>query len=146
MFGRMMNETLGKVHFWVTLVSFNCVFIPLFLAGAAGNMRRVYNPMQYDFLKHLAGIHQFATIATIVLLIGQVPFIVNFFWSLFAGKRATDNPWKANTLEWATASPPPHGNFEKVPTVYRDPYEYSLPGLSDDYLPQYAPAPAPRGV
>ena len=146
MFGRMMNETLGKIHFWITLVAFNCVFIPLFLAGAAGNMRRVYNPMQYDFLKHLAPIHRFATIATIVLLIGQIPFIINFFWSLFAGQPATDNPWKANTLEWATSSPPPHGNFEHVPTVYRDPYEYSLPGMTEDYLPQYAPAPAPRGV
>jgi cytochrome c oxidase subunit 1 len=146
MFGRMMNETLGKIHFWITFVSFNGVFIPLFLAGAAGNMRRVYNPMQYDFLKHLAGIHEFATIAAIVLLLGQIPFVVNFFWSLFAGAPATDNPWKANTLEWATASPPPHGNFEKVPTVYRDPYEYSLPGMREDYLPQYAPAPAPRGV
>jgi len=146
MFGRMMNETLGKIHFWITLVGFNCVFIPLFLAGAAGNMRRVYNPMQYDFLKHLSGIHQFATIATVVLLIGQVPFVINFFWSLFAGQPATDNPWRANTLEWATSSPPPHGNFEKVPTVYRDPYEYSLPGMTQDFLPQYAPAPAPRGV
>jgi cytochrome c oxidase subunit 1 len=146
MFGRMMNETLGKIHFWITLVSFNCVFIPLFLAGAAGNMRRVYNPMQYDFLKHLAPIHQFATIAAIVLLIGQIPFIINFFWSLFAGQPAPANPWKANTLEWATSSPPPHGNFEHVPTVYRDPYEYSLPGMAEDYLPQYAPAPAPRGV
>jgi cytochrome c oxidase subunit 1 len=146
MFGRMMNETLGRIHFWITLVAFNCVFIPLFLAGAAGNMRRVYNPMQYDFLKPLAGIHEFATIATVVLLIGQIPFIINFFWSLFAGQAATDNPWKANTLEWATSSPPPHGNFEKVPTVYRDPYDYSLPGMTQDYLPQYAPAPGPRGV
>ncbi|HUI26027.1 MAG TPA: cbb3-type cytochrome c oxidase subunit I [Candidatus Kryptonia bacterium] len=146
MFGRMMNETLGKIHFWITLASFNCVFIPLFFAGVAGNMRRVYNPMQYDFLKHLEPIHQFATIAAIVLMAGQLPFVVNFFWSMFAGERAPDNPWHANTLEWATASPPPHGNFAFVPTVYRDPYEYSKPGESDDWLPQYAPATATRGV
>jgi cytochrome c oxidase subunit 1 len=146
MFGRMMNEPLGKIHFWITFVAFNCVFIPLFFAGAAGNMRRVYNPVQYDFLKHLAGIHQFATYATVVLLVGQIPFIVNFFWSMFAGKPATDNPWHANTLEWMTSSPPPHGNFAKVPTVYRDPYEYSVPGMTEDYLPQSLPAPAPRGV
>ena len=139
MFGRMLNETLGKIHFWITVVAFNGVFIPLFLAGAAGNMRRVYNPMQYDFLKHLAPIHQFATVATIVLLIGQIPFIINFFWSMFAGAKASDNPWNANTLEWATTSPPPHGNFEHVPTVYRDPYEYSPPGAAKDWVPQYAP-------
>ena len=140
-FGRMMNETLGKIHFFVTVISFNCVFVPLFLAGAAGNMRRVYNPMQYDFLKHLAPIHQFATIATIVLLLGQIPFIINFFWSMFKGAKAPDNPWQANTLEWATSSPPPHGNFEHVPTVYRDPYEYSVPGAAQDFVPQYVPAP-----
>jgi cytochrome c oxidase subunit I len=142
MFGRMLNDTLGKIHFWITVVSFNCVFIPLFLCGIAGNMRRVYNPMQYDFLKHLAPLHQFATIATIVLLLGQIPFAVNFFWSMFAGAPAGDNPWKANTLEWATTSPPPHGNFAQVPTVYRDPYEYSAPGAREDWLPQYVPQPS----
>ncbi|MFI5365231.1 MAG: cbb3-type cytochrome c oxidase subunit I [Candidatus Binatia bacterium] len=142
MFGRMLNDTLGKIHFWITVISFNCVFIPLFLCGVAGNMRRVYNPMQYDFLKHLAPLHQFATLATIVLILGQIPFFVNFFWSMFAGERAPDNPWKANTLEWATTSPPPHGNFAQVPTVYRDPYEYSAPGAGEDWLPQYAPQPS----
>jgi len=146
MFGRMLNETLGKIHFWITVVAFNGVFIPLFLAGAAGNMRRVYNPMQYDFLKHLAPIHQFATYFTIVLLIGQVPFVINFVWSMFRGEPATDNPWHANTLEWATSSPPPHGNFETVPTVYRDPYEYSPPGVSEDWLPQYTPSPLTGGA
>jgi len=142
MFGRMLNDTLGKIHFWITVISFNCVFIPLFLCGVAGNMRRVYNPMQYDFLKHLAPLHQFATLATIVLMLGQIPFFVNFFWSMVAGERAPDNPWKANTLEWATTSPPPHGNFAQVPTVYRDPYEYSAPGAGEDWLPQYAPQPS----
>jgi len=146
MFGRMMNEALGKLHFWITLVSFNCIFIPLFFAGLAGNMRRVYNPMQYDFLKPLAGLHQFATIAAIVLLVGQIPFVINFFWSMFRGAPAPDNPWHANTLEWATSSPPPHGNFETVPTVYRDPYEYSPPGAAQDWVPQYMPSPATRGA
>jgi cytochrome c oxidase subunit 1 len=146
MFGRKMNEMLGKLHFWITFVSFNCVFIPLFLAGVAGNVRRVYTPFQYDMFKQLQGIHVFATYAAIVLLIGQIPFIVNFFWSMFAGEKAGTNPWHANTLEWATASPPPHGNFEKVPTVYRDPYEYSLPGMAEDYLPQWVPGPTARGA
>ena len=147
MFGRMMNETLGKIHFWFTFFGFNGVFLPLFAAGLAGNMRRIYEPTQYDFLKDkVMGLHQFATIATIVLLIGQLPFIINFFWSLFAGPQAPDNPWNANTLEWATSSPPPHGNFAKVPTVYRDPYDYSLPGAAQDWVPQYVPTPATRGV
>jgi cytochrome c oxidase subunit 1 len=146
MFGRMMNETLGKLHFWITLVSFNCLFIPMFLAGAAGNVRRVYTPFEYDLFKGLQPLHVFATYAAMVLLAGQLLFVINFFWSMFAGKRAADNPWQANTLEWATTSPPPHGNFAQVPTVYRDPYEYSVPGMQEDWLPQYAPAPAPRGV
>ena len=147
MFGRMMNEFLGKVHFAFTFIGFNCVFIPLFLAGAAGNMRRIYEMSQYDFLKdNVMGLHQFATWATVVLLLGQIPFIVNFFWSLFAGQPAPANPWNANTLEWATSSPPPHGNFERVPTVYRDPYEYSRPGVTQDWLPQWTPTAVTRGA
>jgi cytochrome c oxidase subunit 1 len=146
MFGRMMNEPLGKIHFWLTLISFNCVFIPMFLAGAAGNVRRVYTPFEYDLFKGLLPLHVFATYASMVLIFGQLLFVVNFFWSMFAGKRAGDNPWRANTLEWGTSSPPPHGNFEHVPTVYRDPYEYSAPGVAEDWLPQYVPTPAPGGV
>ncbi len=146
MFGRMLNETLGKLHFWITVVSFNAVFIPLFVVGMGGHMRRIYNPLQYDFLKPMAPIHQFVTVAAIVLLVGQIPLVVNFFWSLVAGERATANPWRANTLEWATSSPPPHGNFEAVPTVYRDPYEYTSPGIADDWLPQYAPGAPVGGV
>ncbi|MFQ6113064.1 MAG: cbb3-type cytochrome c oxidase subunit I, partial [bacterium] len=118
MFGRMMNETLGKIHFWWTLIFFNLVFWPMFLLGMGGHMRRIYNPLQYDFLKPLQPINEFITIAAIILFIGQIPFIINFFWSLFAGKRAERNPWHANTLEWVAPSPPPHGNFETVPTVY----------------------------
>jgi cytochrome c oxidase subunit 1 len=144
MFGRMLNETLGKVHFWITLVSFNAVFIPLFFVGMRGHVRRIYNPMQYEFLKPMAPIHQFVTVAAVILLLGQLPLVVNFFWSLARGQRAVANPWRANTLEWATASPPPHGNFETVPTIYRDPYEYSSPGAAEDWLPQYTPSA--RGV
>jgi len=122
------------------------VFIPLFYAGAAGNVRRVYSPFQYDMFKPLQGLHEFATYAAIVLLFSQIFLVINFFWSLFAGKPAGDNPWKANTLDWATSSPPPHGNFAKVPTVYHDPYEYSVPGMVEDFLPQNVAGPTPRGV
>ena len=146
MFGRMLNERLGKLHFWITLVAFNAVFIPLFAAGMGGHMRRIYNPTQYEFLKPMSGIHQFATVAAVVLLLGQLPLIFNFFWSMWRGEPATDNPWQANTLEWATSSPPPHGNFQVPPTVHRDPYEYSAPGEKDDWLPQWTARPAVRGV
>lgn len=74
-----------------------------------------------------------------MLGLAQIPFIVNFFWSAFAGKKTDANPWKATTLEWAAPSPPPHGNFEEVPTAYRGPYAYSVPGAKDDYSPQHLP-------
>jgi cytochrome c oxidase subunit 1 len=139
MFGRMMNETLGKIHFAFTFVGFNLVFIPLFLAGLKGNPRRIYELSSYDFLKPVQHIHVIATIATIGLLLGQLPFVINFAYSLMRGKKAAANPWLANTLEWATASPPPHENFSTVPVVYRDPYEYSVPGAPSDWIPQTAP-------
>lgn len=139
MFGRMMNETLGRIHFAFTFICFNAVFIPLFLAGLLGNPRRVYELSSYEFLKGAQPFHVVATIATLGLLIGQVPLVVNFGWSLFRGERAGANPWNANTLEWATDSPPPHENFAVAPTVYRDPYEYSLPGEAADWLPQGTP-------
>jgi cytochrome c oxidase subunit 1 len=138
----MLNEALGKVHFWITILAFNGVFLPLFLAGAGGHMRRIYNPLQYDFLKQMQPVHEVATIAAIVLLLGQIPLVINFFWSLFAGAKAPDNPWQANTLEWTTSSPPPHGNFPTPPRVYRDPYEYSRPGNPRDWMPQTAPLTA----
>lgn len=137
MFGRMMNEILGKIHFWWTVIFFNLVFIPMFVLGMGGHMRRIYDPLQYDFLKPMQPINQFVTIAAILLLIGQIPFAINFFWSLFAGKRAERNPWQANTLEWAAPTPPPHGNFETIPTIYHGPYDYSLPGNGKDWQPQH---------
>jgi cytochrome c oxidase subunit 1 len=137
MFGRSMNETLGKIHFWGTFVFFNCTFFPMHILGVGGHMRRIYNPLQYNFLVPLQPINIFITISAICLGFAQIPFVVNFFWSLFAGKRAEINPWHANTLEWVAATPPPHGNFgEVLPTVYRGPYEYSSPEVKEDYLPQ----------
>jgi cytochrome c oxidase subunit 1 len=144
MFGRMLNETLGKIHFAISFLAFNCVFIPLFFVGMTGHMRRIYNPMEYNFLKPIAPIHEFVTYAAIILILAQGIFVVNVLWTFLAGKKATDNPWQANTLEWATSSPPPMINFETVPTVYRDPYEYSPPGHKDDWLPQWQPTV--RGV
>ena len=147
-FGRMMNEALGKLHFWLTFIGFNATFIPMFLLGMGGHMRRIYNPLQYDFLKPLAPVNQFATLAMILLLLGQIPFVLNFFGSLRYGAKAADNPWGANTLEWQTSSPPPHGNFATPPAVHRGPYDYSLPGAAKDFAPQHRalPAAAARGA
>ncbi|MFQ5876340.1 MAG: cbb3-type cytochrome c oxidase subunit I [Acidobacteriota bacterium] len=139
MFGRMMNETLGRIHFWGTVVFFNLAFIPMFVLGMGGSMRRIYDPTQYEFLRPLQGLNVFVTTAVILLLLSQIPFAINFLWSVFAGRRAERNPWRANTLEWAAPSPPPHGNFETLPTVYRGPYDYSSPDSRDDWLPQDRP-------
>jgi cytochrome c oxidase subunit 1 len=144
MFGRMMNEALGKIHFWLTFIFFNSVFIPMHLVGLRGMMRRIANPMQYEFLKPLEPLNQFITLSAIVLLLSQFFFVINFFMSLVRGKAAERNPWQANTLEWTTTSPPPHENFSTTPTVYRGPYEYSSPDATEDWQPQDRPLTAPR--
>jgi len=146
MFGRMMNEALGKIHFWLTFIFFNSVFIPMHLVGLRGMMRRIANPMQYEFLKPLEPLNQFITLSAILLLLSQFFFVINFFMSLARGKAAERNPWQANTLEWTTDSPPPHGNFAEVPSVYRGPYEYSSPESAEDWLPQNRPLTAPRAA
>ena len=136
MFGRMMNETWGKIHFILTYIFFNAVFFPMHFLGVGGHMRRIYNPMQYEFLATFQPWNVFITVSAFLLAVSQIPFVVNFFWSLFAGKQVDENPWQANTLEWSAPSPPPHGNFGAIPQVYRGPYEYSSPEVREDYLPQ----------
>jgi len=136
MFGRMMNERLGKTHFWLTLIFFNATFFPMHLVGLAGMMRRIANPLQYEFLQSLQPINVFITISSIGLALSQLVFLLNVGWSLVAGRKAERNPWQATTLEWVTPSPPPHGNFDALPVVYRGPYEYSSPEASEDWLPQ----------
>jgi cytochrome c oxidase subunit 1 len=136
MFGRTMNETLNKIHAVLTFATLQAVFLPMHLLGVGGMMRRIYNPLQYDFLQHLQPMNVSITISAIVLGLAQIPFMINFFWSLLAGKRAGRNPWRANTLEWTAPSPPRHGNFDAIPTVHRGPYEYSPPDPSEDHLPQ----------
>jgi cytochrome c oxidase subunit 1 len=135
-FGRMMNETLGKVHFALTYIFFNCAFFPMHFLGVAGHMRRIYNPLQYEFLHDMQWWNVFITMSAFCLGLSQLVFFTNFIWSLIAGKKADKNPWEANTLEWTAPSPPGHGNFETTPTVYRGPYEYSSPLVTEDWLPQ----------
>ncbi|MAE96993.1 MAG: cytochrome c oxidase subunit I [Deltaproteobacteria bacterium] len=142
MTGKMMNDTLGKLHFWITIITFNLIFIPLFVLGAAGQHRRIYN---YEHFPDLAGgwmqdLRVLATVALLVMLAAQVIFFFNVFISLRNGKKAGNNPWKANSLEWVAPSPPGHGNFAELPNCYRGPYEYSHPDREDDYWPQNEPA------
>ena len=139
LFGRMMNETLGKIHFFGTFIFFNLTFFPMHFTGIGGHMRRIYNPTQYEFLQPVLHWNEFMTISALCLGAFQIVMIINFFWSLFAGKKAERNPWYANTLEWEAPTPPPHGNFLKMPVVYRGPYEYSVPGIEEDFLPQAQP-------
>jgi cytochrome c oxidase subunit 1 len=137
MFGRMLSPVLGHLHFWATLVFFNVTFFPMHNLGLAGMVRRVANPLQYDALVPHQWVNVLVTYATLCLLAAQVPFVVNVVWTLLAGRRAPNNPWIATTLEWTAPSPPPHANWgDNVPSVVRGPYDYSVPGRREDWLPQ----------
>ena len=140
MFGRMFSETLGKIHFVLTFIAFNCTFFPMHIVGAAGLPRRYASYIgdgATETWSHLQPYQQFMTISAIVLGLVQVFFLVAFVYSAIWGKKAERNPWKANTLEWTLPSPPAHGNFHPdLPTVYRGPYEYNSDLVEEDYLPQ----------
>ena len=139
MFGRHMNATLGKIHFWVSFLAFNGVFFPMHILGVGGHMRRISNPMQYEFLQHMQGINVFITVCAFILGVAQFLLLFNIFWSIFRGKVAEQNPWQATTLEWYAPTPVPHGNFGAIPQVYHGPYEYSVPGAEEDWIPQTEP-------
>ncbi len=139
MFGRHMNATLGKIHFWISFLAFNGVFFPMHILGVGGHMRRIANPMQYEFLQHMQGINVFITICAFILGVAQFLLLFNVFWSIFRGKVAEQNPWQATTLEWYAPTPVPHGNFGAIPQVYHGPYEYSVPGAETDWTPQTEP-------
>ncbi|MCE7892100.1 MAG: cbb3-type cytochrome c oxidase subunit I [Deltaproteobacteria bacterium] len=141
MFGRMLDDRLGKIHFWGTVIPFNLIFIPLFVLGVAGEHRRIWDFTQFPELSApwMRDLDKLATLSLWVMLSFQIVFLVNFFWSLRRGPKAPKNPWASNTLEWTADSPPPHGNWKELPTVYRGPYEYSVPGREQDYWPQNVP-------
>ena len=139
MFGRHMNATLGKIHFWISFLAFNGVFFPMHILGVGGHMRRIANPMQYEFLQHMQPINVFITVCAFILGVAQFLLLFNVFWSIFRGKVAEQNPWEATTLEWHAPTPVPHGNFGAIPQVYHGPYEYSVPGAETDWTPQTEP-------
>ena len=137
MFGRMMNEKLGKLHFWITFVGVYCIFVPMHTMGIAGMPRRFAQFTEYEYLKTLHPLVVFVSIAAIITVLAQILFYFNLFWSMFKGPKASANPWDATTLEWNTPSPPPHDNFAGViPTVYRGPYEFAVPGAANDFVMQ----------
>jgi cytochrome c oxidase subunit I len=138
MFGRMLNETIGKVHFWFTFIGVYSIFMPMHFLGLAGHPRRYADTTGVNFLGPLHSVHYFITIAAMVTITAQLIFLFNFFYSMKAGQKASENPWNATTLEWSIPSPPPFDNFAgHIPVVYRGPYEFSVPGAADDYIPQH---------
>ena len=137
MFGVLMNEFLGKIHFWITMIGLNGVFFGMMVVGYAGMHRRIYNPFIYDFLKKLVPINTFITWSAILLGLGQLFFLYNFIASLMRGKKASANPWKVGTLEWTIPSPSPHYNFDKIPCVRCGPHELGNPNLTEDRDFQY---------
>ena len=139
MFGRMMNDTLGKLHFWLSFVGAYCIFMPFHYLGIAGNVRR-YQAFTDPYLVPLIPVHKFITVAALLTGAAQAIFVYNLVYSRFWGPKASDNPWQGTSLEWSTASPPPHNNFgDTMPVVYHDPYQYSVEGASADFIMQTSP-------
>ncbi len=139
--GRRMNETLGKLHFWPTLICMNGIFFPMFIQGLAGMSRRMFDGGEtYAHVAQYVHLNKMMSVSAWCMGVAQLPFIFNFFHSIKHGEKVSDNPWNATTLEWDAPSPPPHGNFLKIPEVFRGPYEYSVPGHKTDFFPQSDPA------
>ncbi len=140
MFGKFMNETLGKVHFWITFVGVYLVFMPMHYLGMAGQMRRYADATGVNFVGELVPLQKFITHAAFVTIAAQLIFLFNFLWSIWKGEKAGMNPWNATTLEWTIPGPPPHDNFGgQERKVYRGAYEFSVPGYEDDHLMQHLP-------
>lgn len=138
MFGRLLNERLGKIHFWITFLAYYAVFFPMHYLGVSGMMRRIYDPNVYEFLQPLQPVNLFITLAAFVLFLGQILFMYNYFVSMKRGAEANENPWESVGLEWSTPVRPGHGNWEgDIPEAHRWPYDYSKPGAKRDYIPQW---------
>jgi len=143
MFGRMMNETLGKAHFFFSFVGTYAIFMPMHYLGMAGHPRRYSQLTELGYLHNLMPLQKFISIVAFITIAAQFIFLFNLLWSLFKGKKAGMNPWQATTLEWTVPSPPPHDNFGGVvPVVNHGPYEYGVPGAASDFVMQTDPAGA----
>ncbi len=138
--GRKMNEFLGKLHFWPSFVFMNGIFFPMLIQGLNGVSRRLADGgITYDFAGDVAGLNRMMSMSAWLLAVAQIPFIVNFFMSIRNGEKAGRNPWNSTTVEWLAPSPAPHGNFDQPIEVVRGPYEYSVPGSDQDFVPQAEP-------
>ena len=140
--GRMMDDTMGKIHFWVTFVGSYCIYFPMHYLGFLGVPRRYYALDSMRFIPESAqDLNAFISISALIVGAVQLVFIYNLIWSYYRGRPAGSNPWRSTTLEWQTAhTPPHHGNFgETLPVVYRWAYDYSVPGAKEDFLPQNQP-------
>jgi cytochrome c oxidase subunit 1 len=144
MFGKMMNETLAKLHFWLTFIGAYAIFMPMHYYGMAAGLRRYSQSTEVAYILKLLPLQRFISIAAFITIASQFIFLFNLFWSTAKGKKAADNPWEATTLEWITATPPPHDNFGgRTPVVHNGPYEYSVPGAPKDYVMQTDPETEP---
>jgi len=145
MYGRMMNTRLGYAHFWITIVGSYGVFFPMHFVGLAGAPRRyydysVYNEFDSNSFEMIMDLNVIVTVFAIISALGQILFLFNFFYSIYRGPKAVQNPWNSNTLEWTTPVEHIHGNWPgELPTVYRWPYDYSKPGAAEDFIPQTVP-------
>jgi len=138
MFGKRMSHGLGMIHFWITFIGVYCIFMPMHFMGMAGQMRRYADGDTFNFMAQFHGINKFITYAAFITAAAQFIFLFNFVVSLFKKKTGEMNPWEATTLEWSISSPPPFDNFAGVhPVIYRGPYEFAVPGVTEDYLPQH---------
>ncbi|PVH25527.1 cytochrome c oxidase subunit I [Sphingobacterium corticibacter] len=140
MFGRMMDERLGYLHFWMTFIGAYLVFFPMHFMGIDGVPRRYYSFTDFPFMEKWVSVNILVTWAAIISALAQVAFLWNFFSSIWLGKRAPQNPWNSNTLEWTTPVEHFHGNWPgEIPEVHRWPYDYSKPGHDEDFIPQHIP-------
>jgi cytochrome c oxidase subunit 1 len=145
--GRMLNDTIGKTHFWITFIGTYAIYFPMHYLGILGMPRRYYAYENYEFIPQSAhDLNSFISAMAIVVAVAQVLYIYNLFWSYWKGKEAGPNPWGATSLEWQTPQTPPvHGNWgEKLPEVHRWAYDYSVPGYDEDFVPQTQPQPEDR--
>jgi cytochrome c oxidase subunit 1 len=139
----MLDEVLGQIHFWVTFLGTYAIFFPMHYLGLLGVPRRYFEMGETAFVPPSAHtLNIFITVMALVVGAGQMVFLFNLVWSLFRGREAGGNPWRATTLEWQTPqTPPAHGNWGKdLPVVYRWAYDYSVPGAAEDFIPQNVPS------
>jgi cytochrome c oxidase subunit 1 len=144
--GRMLNDTLGRIHFWATFLGTYAIYLPMHYLGFLGVPRRYFSIGGTNFIPESAqSLNAGITFAALIVGAFQLVFLYNLIWSYFKGKPSGGNPWRATTLEWQTPhTPPKHGNFgATLPVVYRWAYDYSVPGADEDFIPQNVP---PREV